>query len=232
MIGVVVMVLLGRVIMRFVERTNAGLKDPDLVDDAFLARDHHMIAITHGAQHDQHHACGDVGQRILQRQADCQARCTEHCDQRGRWHADLTQRTDEHQHQQQRVHHVAQEVGQRHLHARAGECAVQPLAELPGQPHAGHDDQECDAPIDRVLRPRDRCPIECRLTGRRRFRNRCSRCRRCSSCSCSCGPQYTRQSHQLSLLSLARRNQVSTTVSGFNDTDSMPSCISHSASSG
>ena len=33
-------------------------------------------------------------------------------------------------------------------------------------------------------------------------------------------------------LSLARRSQVSTTVSGLSDTDSMPSCISHSARSG
>ncbi len=32
--------------------------------------------------------------------------------------------------------------------------------------------------------------------------------------------------------SLARRSQVSTTVSGFSDTDSMPSCMSHSARSG
>ena len=45
-------------------------------------------------------------------------------------------------------------------------------------------------------------------------------------CSSTCEP------YQLLAFSLARRSQVSTTVSGFSDTDSMPSCINHSARSG
>lgn len=46
------------------------------------------------------------------------------------------------------------------------------------------------------------------------------------------GPLPPDVPHPAAALDFASRSQVSTTVSGFSDTDSMPCCISHSARSG
>ena len=125
-----------------VDGAQAGLEHPDLLDRALHAGGLHVVAGAERAQHDQHHARGDVGQRVLQRQADRQAGRAEHCQHRGHRHADLLQGRDHHHHHHRRVGDVAQEAAQGDFHVGAGHDPLQRARQPLGQPQADQQDRQ------------------------------------------------------------------------------------------
>lgn len=113
-----------------------GLEDAHFAHGAGLPGHGHHIAHAERAQGHQHHPGGDVGQRILQCQADGQAGSTEHGQQRGNRHAQRIDGQHDHDDQRGRIHHVAHEIAEHRVHAHPCRCTRQSVGHPSCQPHA------------------------------------------------------------------------------------------------
>ncbi len=93
------------------------LKMLHVVDLAADARRLHEVALAERAEQHQHHAGGEIAQRVLQGQADGQAGGADYGEQRGHREAERIEGRHDDRHQQDGIDDVAQEIDQGRIDA-------------------------------------------------------------------------------------------------------------------